>query len=91
MKLKKGFIMIQNKLVLHFKNIILWIIALFLLTCQSTKNIDVRNCKTNIDINSPINYIHSEPESFQSKFLKFAATVLGMKDGLNKIYKQKMT
>ncbi len=31
-----------------------------------------------------INYVHSEPESFQSKFLKFAATVLGMKDGLNK-------
>ena len=75
---------IQNKSVLHFKNIILWIIALFLLTCQSTKNIDVRNCKTNTDVNLQINYVHSEPESFQSKFLKFAATVLGMKDGLNK-------
>jgi acetyl esterase/lipase len=84
MKLKKGFIMIQNKFVLHFKNIILWIIALFLLTCQSVKKIDVRNCKTNIDVNSQINYIHSEPESFQSKFLKFGATVLGMKDGLDK-------
>ena len=75
---------IQNKLVLHFKIIILWIIALFLLTCQSIKNIDVRNCKTNTDVNLQINYVHSEPESFQSKFLKFAATVLGMKDGLDK-------
>ena len=81
--------MIQNKLVLHFKIIILWIIALFLLTCQSVKNIDVRNCKTNIDVNSQINYVHSESESFQSKIIKFTATVLGMKDGLDKAEKKK--
>ncbi len=76
--------MIENKFTVHFKIIILSIIVLSLLTCQSVKNIDARNCKTNIDVTSQIYYIHSEPESFQSKIIKFGASVLGMKDRLNK-------
>ncbi len=76
--------MIENKFTVHFKIIILSIIVLSFLTCQSVKNIDVRNCKTNIDVISQINYVHSEPESFQSKIIKLGASLLGMKDGLNK-------
>jgi acetyl esterase/lipase len=70
-------------------NIILYLSAslfFLLLNCRSSKNFNYSKCSINSVIPYTQNfiYIHSESESFQSKILKLGATILGMKDGLDK-------
>jgi acetyl esterase/lipase len=78
--------MILNKLKKNIKLYQSAFLFFFLFCCQSSKNLNDSKCSINPITTYTQNfiYIHSESESIQSKIIKFTATVLGMKDGLNK-------
>ena len=58
--------------------------SILMISCQTTNVLRMNNCTTNFKSQSSIYYINSSPESFQSRFLKFGMSLLGMKNRIAK-------